>query len=182
MNLIQRRARQQAAIGPRMLVANRVVVGIEEHPVSWVEMPVTANEAFENERFEKPRCVGQMPLDRTRVGHRLQRAVLGRQRHGKLHGGRPHGVETVPECGRLRAGRTAYPARGASAGSGHVASSENIHYCVIVTLPPDQVGSKSFLPPASCTIPESIRHAFVTLKVSDTLAGSRFPCGADLRR
>src|SRR6185436_6166685 len=100
MNLVQRRARQQAAIGSRMLVANRVVVGIEKHPISWVEMPVTANEALENERFEKPRCVGQMPLDGTCVWHRLECAVLGRQRRGKLHGGSSHGVETVIECGR----------------------------------------------------------------------------------
>ena len=40
----------------------------------------------------------------------------------------------------------------------------------MVTLPRDQVGSKSFLPPASPTISESVRHAFVSLKPSDTLS------------
>src|SRR5512139_728863 len=159
MYVVQRWARQHAAIGPRMLVADRVVVRIEEHPESWVKVTVTANEALENEHFEKPRRVGEVPLDRTRVGHRLQRTILGRQWRGKMHGGRPRGFETVPECGIPRAGQCAIPARDASAGRGHVASLEGINGCAIVTLLPDRVGSKPNLPLASCAIPESTRPA-----------------------
>ena len=67
-------------------VADGVVVGIEEHPEPRVERPVAGDVALENEGLEKPRRVREMPLHRARVGHRLQRAVLGGQRSRQLEG------------------------------------------------------------------------------------------------
>ena len=51
-----------------------------------MEQPVTGNRLLEHKGLEKPGGVRQMPFDRTRVGHRLQRAILGRQRLRKAFG------------------------------------------------------------------------------------------------
>ena len=40
---LERRARQQAALRPGMLVADAVVVGIEEHPERRIERPIAAS-------------------------------------------------------------------------------------------------------------------------------------------
>ena len=40
----------------------------------------------EHEGLEEPARVREMPLDRARVGHRLDRAILGRQRCGERFG------------------------------------------------------------------------------------------------
>ena len=41
-NVVERRARKQAALRPRMALADRVVVGVEEHPEGGVESAIAA--------------------------------------------------------------------------------------------------------------------------------------------
>ena len=67
--------------GPRMPRADRLVVGVEEIFVGRIEHAVVRARAAQHEGLEEPRRVRQVPLGRTGVGHRLDRLVLGRQRH-----------------------------------------------------------------------------------------------------
>ena len=62
VNLVQRRARQQAAFRPRVPVANGVVVRVEKHPKLRVKRQVRGRVALQHESFEEPRRMGQMPL------------------------------------------------------------------------------------------------------------------------
>src|SRR6202171_4250196 len=75
-NFLQRWSRQQSAPGAGMLLADTVVVGIEQHAKRWMEHPVPGQMRDENERLEEPARMREMPLDRTRIGHRLDRAIL----------------------------------------------------------------------------------------------------------
>jgi hypothetical protein len=70
--------RAPAADGAR----RRDVIRVEQH----AERRIERHEALalgEDERLEEPGRVGEVPLDRARVGHRLERAVLGRERRGE---------------------------------------------------------------------------------------------------
>jgi hypothetical protein len=62
-----------------MLLADTLVVAVEENAEGGVEGNETGLEALEQERLEEPGDVGEVPLGRARVGHRLHLAVLGRQ-------------------------------------------------------------------------------------------------------
>jgi hypothetical protein len=77
-HLVERRTRKHPALGTRMLVAHRVVVRIEKHAVGGVVQPVVGNRGREDERFEEPGGVPQVPFRRTGIGHRLDGAILGR--------------------------------------------------------------------------------------------------------
>ncbi len=112
---IERGAREQPASRPWVLLADRVVVRVEEHAERGIERGEIRLHRLEDECLEEPGGVAQMPLHRTGVGHRLHDAVLRRQRSGEALGRRAHrtiataqgaGVESAgarrPGCGRRR--------------------------------------------------------------------------------
>jgi hypothetical protein len=82
-HLGQGRAREHAALGPRMPRADRVVVGVVQHAVRRLEYPIAGQVRLEHESLEEPGGVGEMPLHRARVRHRLDCAVLGGERRGQ---------------------------------------------------------------------------------------------------
>src|SRR6185436_14448871 len=61
-DLRQRRPRDEAALGTRVLASHEVVVGIEENAEALVEGLVLREPGLENERLEEPARVGQVPL------------------------------------------------------------------------------------------------------------------------
>ncbi len=69
-----------------MPVADRVVVGVEKGPECRMVRTVARQTRLEQESLEKPAGVREMPLDRARVGHRLNRAVLVGKRDGQRFG------------------------------------------------------------------------------------------------
>src|SRR5437763_1928796 len=73
-------AREQAPPGARELLADTVVIRIEENLVVRVERLVAGFPPRQNERLKKPSRVCQMPSRRARVRHRLDDVVLDRQR------------------------------------------------------------------------------------------------------
>ncbi len=90
-NGVEARARKKAALRTRMALADRLVVGVEEHPEGGIENAIAAHR-LEQEGLEKPRGVSEVPLHRARVGHGLQRAILGRQRRGEREAGLSDGA------------------------------------------------------------------------------------------
>jgi hypothetical protein len=76
-HLGERRAREKPALGTRIRVAEALVVGVEERAELRLEGPV-ARSALEHQGLEEPAGVGQVPFHGARVGHGLERAVLGR--------------------------------------------------------------------------------------------------------
>lgn len=94
-DLVAPRARQHAALGPRMSRADRVVVRIDQHAERGVKGPVVRRVRLQHEGLEEPRRVREVPLHGARVGHRLDRAVLRRKRRGKRGRDRAHGFEAV---------------------------------------------------------------------------------------
>ena len=94
--------------GARMLVADGVVVGVEQHRTR-VEGRVAGSVRREHERLEEPRRVREVPLGRARVGHRLHDAVLGRQRRRERERLRADVARSVARAARrvgLLAGRS----------------------------------------------------------------------------
>ena len=80
----QRRPRQQAALWPGMHLSRRVVIGVEQVVVLVTEAPIARVERLENEAFEKPRDVCEVPLGRADVGHGLHDGVLGLERVAEI--------------------------------------------------------------------------------------------------
>jgi hypothetical protein len=74
----ERGAREQSALGPGVPVADGMVVRVEQHAKLRMEVTVIADAPFQHEGFEEPGGVSEMPFDRARIRHRLQRAILGR--------------------------------------------------------------------------------------------------------
>lgn len=68
-----------------MLVADGVVIGIEEHPEGRLERPEIRFMALQDQGLEKPGGVPEVPLGRAGVGHRLDAAVFIAERRGELH-------------------------------------------------------------------------------------------------
>ncbi len=73
-------ARDEAALGPRMARAHRLVIGIEEIGVSRIENAIAGEVRRQQEGLEEPAGMGAMPLGRADIGHRLDRLVFGRER------------------------------------------------------------------------------------------------------
>lgn len=77
---------EQAALRTRVPFPDGDVIGIEEDPEMRIEGTIARRMRLEQERLEEPGRVGQVPLDRARIRHRLERAILrrepGRQRPG----------------------------------------------------------------------------------------------------
>jgi hypothetical protein len=83
VHLRERRAREQPALRPRILRSNAVVVRVEQHAERRLERAVARQRRLECERLEVPARVREVPLRGARVGHRLERAVLGGKRRGE---------------------------------------------------------------------------------------------------
>ena len=98
--------RDEAALRPRVLLADTLVVAVEENAKGRVEGNEAGLEALEQEGLEEPGDVGEVPLGRARVGHRLHLAVLGRQRRGERQARGTHARVARGE-GRGRAARGA---------------------------------------------------------------------------
>src|SRR6516165_3578614 len=96
-------ARQQATLRSRMTRTNGFVVGVEQIGESRVEDPVAWIERGQDERFEKPGRVRQMPFRRADIRHRLDSLVLGRQIDRKRLAGSPYGSEPVEHSLAIRA-------------------------------------------------------------------------------
>ena len=79
-HLRQRGAADKAPIGARILVANAVVITVEQNAEAGIKGFETRLKPFQHKSFEKPGHMGQMPLGRAGVGHGLKLAVLGAQR------------------------------------------------------------------------------------------------------
>ena len=80
---------QQSALRARMHRPDRLIIGVEEEQPVLVEEPV-AGIAGEHELLEEPGGVGEMPLGRAGLRHRLRHAVLGRQIGNQTQGRRAH--------------------------------------------------------------------------------------------
>ena len=99
----KQRARDQAALGARELLADAVVVAVEEHAEARVEGAELRLEAFEQKGLEEPGHVREVPFHGARVGHRLHLAVFGRQRCGQPLAGSAHlGIPAGEGRPRLR--------------------------------------------------------------------------------
>ena len=90
MHLGQGRARQQAPLRARMLRPHALVVAVEEHAERGIEGLEAGLEALEQEGLEEPGGMRQVPFGRAGLGHRLQLAILGRQRRGQRRAARAH--------------------------------------------------------------------------------------------
>ena len=99
---IDRRARQEAALGPRMARPHRLVIGVEQIGEGRVEHAILPGERAEDEGLEKPAGVRQMPFCRAGIGHRLDRLVLGRQIGGERLALAPHPFEPFERTLSLR--------------------------------------------------------------------------------
>ena len=102
-HFIQRGPGQQAAMGSRMARAERLVVGIEQVLEARIERLVATGVRRQQDGLEKPARVRQMPLGRTRFGHRLNALVFRAQRRDARHGFRAnHAVVLAHRAGRMR--------------------------------------------------------------------------------
>ena len=79
-DLGHRGSRQMSAGRPRELRTDAVVVRVEEKRVRRIDGLVARKVRRQQERLEKPGDVGQVPLGRADVGHRLENLVLDGQR------------------------------------------------------------------------------------------------------
>ena len=89
LNLVQYRSGQQSALRPRMPCSDCFVVRVEQQHEFRVERLICWI-GGENGSLEKPSGMSQVPLDRAGIGHRLELAILGRERFGEPLG-RPDG-------------------------------------------------------------------------------------------
>ena len=79
-------AGQKAALVAGMPRACGDVIGIEEVGVVGMERPVTSAMLAEQELLEEPGGMGAVPFRGTRVRHRLDQLILGRQGGGAALG------------------------------------------------------------------------------------------------
>ena len=71
-HVVERRARQQPALRPRVLGPDLLVVRIEQDAELGMERPVVGPAGRDDEGFEEPAGVREVPLGRARVVHRLR--------------------------------------------------------------------------------------------------------------
>ena len=76
----------EAAFGSRVPRAGRHIIGIEKICEALVESTVGGSVRLEQELFEKPGCVGAVPLGRARVRHRLHDLIFRREECGAAFG------------------------------------------------------------------------------------------------
>ena len=92
------RARQQSTPGPGKLLADSVVVGIEQHFIARFGGGVACQVGLEQEGLEEPGRVRQVPFGRAGKGFGLQAVVLDAQRPAEGQGL----GSSVPEVGQQR--------------------------------------------------------------------------------
>ena len=79
-HLFHRRTRQETSFRPRVLLADPVVVRVEEELEGVVKRRIALMERLQEKCLEKPGCVCEVPFRRTRVGHGLDAIVVHRKR------------------------------------------------------------------------------------------------------
>ena len=89
---------QQAALGSFVLWSDRIVVGIEQHLEGRVEFLIAVDMGDQDEGFEKPIGMREMPFRRTHVRHRLNLLVFRRQRCGQSGAGVANLAEHFCQC------------------------------------------------------------------------------------
>src|SRR5438093_1388606 len=82
-----------------MLRTDQVVIGVEEDAKLRMKALVAGQSGLQNEGLEEPARVREVPLDRARVGHGLQRAVLRREWASQPLGRPTHVLEPLREAG-----------------------------------------------------------------------------------
>ena len=104
VDLVERRARELPAarpVGPR---PDPFVVRVEEELEGRVERPVAGGVRLQHERLEEPGRVGEVPLGRARVRHRLHQLILGRERRRQRQRARADRAVLVEEAHEDRGG------------------------------------------------------------------------------
>src|SRR6266705_87991 len=96
------RTRNQPAQIPPMHSAGCVVVGIKKVSVFRNDVVIARHPFFQNESFEKPGGMREMPLGRTDLGHRLHDAVFGFEVSGKTRREIPDLMKTRKQALRPR--------------------------------------------------------------------------------
>ena len=71
-------AGDQTALGARVPLAHRLVIGVEQVGVPVVERRISRQRWGEQKHLEEPGRVRQMPFGGTGVGHGLDLLILGR--------------------------------------------------------------------------------------------------------
>lgn len=107
-HLVQRGPRQHAPARPRVAGADGLVVRIEQVAVACIRRAVAGHVGAEDECFEKPGGVGQVPLGGAGVVHRLDGGVGVGQRRGQRQGLRPDRVVLQQQCGQCGGGHIEY--------------------------------------------------------------------------
>ena len=74
-DLIERRPRDHSPARAGLSGAKRLVVRVEQETKSVVKIAVVGQVWFEDHCLEEPGCVGEVPLGRASVRHRLHRGV-----------------------------------------------------------------------------------------------------------
>ena len=82
-DLADGRPREQPSAVAGDPLADRVVIRVEQEVVLGEARPIIGQGGREDEGLEEPGGVGQMPLDRAGVGHRLDDEILGLERLGQ---------------------------------------------------------------------------------------------------
>ena len=94
-DLTQRRPGQQAALGPWVFVAHRVVVAVEQHLEGGVIGFEMRLKGFQHKGLEKPGDMGQMPFNGAGIGHGLRLAVFATERFRQPQALRAHAVKAL---------------------------------------------------------------------------------------
>ncbi len=89
-DVVERGTRQHAPPWTRVPVPFRIVIAVEQEMVRRVERHIAGQEIAQDECFEEPCRVRQMPFGRGRVRHRLDGSIGIGKRFGKTHRQRPH--------------------------------------------------------------------------------------------
>src|SRR3546814_6906177 len=89
---------RSAAVRTRMTLAGLFVIGIEEVGIGRIERSVAGQVRLQQEGLEEPGRMRAMPLRRTRVRHRLNRLVLGRQWRREALARKSTRLNTIHKC------------------------------------------------------------------------------------
>jgi hypothetical protein len=93
-HLLHRRTRQQAALRPRVHEPNSLVVGVEQVFVVGIKRLVAAQRRLQQELFEEPARVREVPFEGARVRHALHDVVFALERRANAHRRRAYAAVT----------------------------------------------------------------------------------------
>ena len=91
-HLVDRRPRDEAALGARVARPGLDVIGIEQEGEAAVGCLVAGHARLEDKLLEEPAGMGEVPLGRTGILHRLQRHVLRGETLDQRVAARAHGI------------------------------------------------------------------------------------------